>query len=259
MEQLTAVALEVAEEAATLVQSVYRTEIAPTEKRTADLVTEYDVMSERLIRKRLAERTPELRVVGEEEGGEASGPTWYCDPIDGTTNFVHGHPFFCVSIGLIEDGQAVLGAVVAPALRLRWHGFVGGGAVREGKACRVSATRVLADALIATGFYPPVVGRSPDNNIDSFVQVLPKTRGIRRCGSAALDLCMVADGTYDAYWERALNAWDCAAGVALVHAAGGRVTDLRGDPADLAIGHIVASNGHVHDELLGLLAENAAP
>jgi myo-inositol-1(or 4)-monophosphatase len=83
--------------------------------------------------------------------------------------------------------------------------------------------------------------------------MLPKTRGVRRCGSAALDLCMVADGTYDAYWERALNAWDCAAGAAIVRAAGGRVTDLRGGPANLAVGHIVASNGHIHDELLGLL------
>jgi myo-inositol-1(or 4)-monophosphatase len=253
MEQLTQVALTVAEEAAALVHPVFRTEIAPTEKRTADLVTEYDVMSERLIRKRLGELTPELRVVGEEEGGEASGPTWYCDPIDGTTNFVHGHPFFCVSIGLIEDGEAWVGAVVAPALRVRWHGFVGGGAVREGKPCRVSGTRALADSLLATGFYPGMTANGPDSNVDSFARLLPQTRGVRRCGSAALDLCMVADGTYDAYWERALNAWDCAAGAALVRAAGGRVTDLRGGPANLAVGHIVASNGHIHDELLGLL------
>ena len=126
MQALTAVALEVADEAAALVLSAHRTEMAPTEKGRADLVTEYDVKSERLIRERLAERTPELRVVGEEEGGAGRrAPTWYCDPIDGTTNFVHGHPFFCVSIGLLEDGEALLGAVVAPALSLRWHGFVG--------------------------------------------------------------------------------------------------------------------------------------
>jgi myo-inositol-1(or 4)-monophosphatase len=256
MQELTAVALDVAEEAAALVLSVHRTDVAPTEKGRADLVTEYDLKSERLIRKRLAERTPELRVVGEEEGGEAVGATWYCDPIDGTTNFVHGHPFFCVSIGLLEDGEPLLGAVVAPALSLRWHGFVGGGAFRNGKPCRVSATQVLGNALIATGFHPAWVGRPEYDNVASFMRTLPIVRGIRRCGSAALDLCMVADGTYDAYWERGLNAWDVAAGAALVCAAGGRLSDLRGRRADLARGHILASNGRVHDGLLSLLPEN---
>jgi myo-inositol-1(or 4)-monophosphatase len=255
LEQLTRIALAVAEEAAVLVMRGYRTAITPTEKARADLVTHYDVQSERLIRQRLAERTPELAVVGEEEGGEADGPTWFADPIDGTTNFVHGHPFFCVSLGLMERGVPLLGAVVAPALHTSWHGWVGGGAFRNEQPCRVSATRTLAEALLGTGFHPKSQRQAPHDNLGSFARIVPEARGIRRCGSAALDLCLVADGTYDAYWERALNAWDTAAGAALVLAAGGRITDLRGGPPELSIGHIVASNGHVHGALLGLLPE----
>jgi myo-inositol-1(or 4)-monophosphatase len=252
-EQLTRIALEVAEEAARLVHGAYRTAFRTSEKGRADLVTEYDVKSERLIRDRLARLTPDLPVVGEEEGGQARGPTWFCDPIDGTTNFVHGHPFFCVSIGLIEDGEALLGAVVAPALDLRFSGFVGGGAFRNHEPCHVSDTRSVGDALLATGFHPGYAGQALHDNVASFERVLRAARGIRRCGSAALDLCLTADGTYDAYWERPLNAWDVAGGAAIVLAAGGRITDLVGGPPDLAKGHIIASNGHIHDELQSLL------
>ena len=253
MEQLAGVALEVAQEAAALVLPAHRTHVATTEKARSDLVTEYDLKSERLIRARLAERTPSLHVVGEEEGGEASGATWYCDPIDGTTNFVHGHPFFCVSIGLVENGEPVLGAVVAPALGLCWHGFVGGGAWRNGQPCRVSDTAELGAGLVSTGFHPRWVGKPPNDNLASFTRVLGQARGVRRCGAAALDLCMVADGTYEAYWERGLNAWDVAAGVALVRAAGGRATDLQGGPLELTRGDVVASNGGVHEALLAAL------
>lgn len=255
LEQLTQIALETAEEAAELVMRAYRTEFSSSEKGRADLVTEYDIQSERLIRRRLAERSPGLPIVGEEEGGSPDGPTWYCDPIDGTTNFVHGHPFFCVSIGLLERGAPRCGAVVAPALGLRWYGTVGGSAQRNGEPCRVSETLVLSEALIATGFHPMSAQTQPGDNVDSFRRVLPHVRGIRRCGAAALDLCMVADGTYEAYWERKLNAWDTAAGAAIVLAAGGRLTDLRGADADLSAGHILASNGHVHEAVLALLPE----
>jgi myo-inositol-1(or 4)-monophosphatase len=255
LEQLTRIALETAEEAAAYVMRAYRTDFASSEKGRADLVTEYDLASERLIRRSLKERTPDLPVVGEEEGGRPEGPTWFCDPIDGTTNFVHGHPFFCVSIGLMRDGEPWLGAVVAPALGLRWHGFRGGEALRNGQPCRVSDTLVLSEALLATGFNPQSAQSQAGDNVDSFRRVLPHVRGIRRCGAAALDLCMTADGTYDAFWERKLNAWDCAAGAALVLAAGGRVTNLMGGPADLSVGHVLASNGHVHEAVLALLPE----
>lgn len=255
LSELLRIALEVAEEAAQLAMRGYRSQVRASEKAKADLVTEYDLESERLIRARLAERTPELALVGEEQGGTAAGPTWYCDPIDGTTNFVHGHPFFCVSIGLLDAGKPLLGAVVAPALDVRWSGVVGGGAERDGRACRVSQTRELAHALLATGFHPKSQRMAPHDNLSSFGRLLPEVRGIRRCGSAAMDLCMVADGTYDAYWERALNAWDTAAGAAIALAAGARITDLHGGAPDLAIGHIVVSNGHLHDALLARLPE----
>ncbi len=254
--QLTAAALEVAREAGQLVLQGWRSRPSYERKASyADLVTEFDLASERLIRSRLAERTPSIAIVGEEQGGERSeAPTWYVDPIDGTVNFAHGHPCFAVSIGLLVAGQPLAGVVVAPALATEWHGFVGGGAFRNGKACRVSETTELSDALLATGF-SPVMRRhgSPEDNVDAFCRVMPQVRDLRRCGSAAHDLCLVADGTYDAYWERKLATWDIAAGTALVLAAGGRLTNLQGAPADLTNGYILASNHHLHDALLPLL------
>lgn len=258
LDQLTRIALDVAEEAAALVARAYRTAVRANEKARSDLVTRYDLESEQLIRARLRERTPELAVVGEEEGGHADGPTWFCDPIDGTTNFVHGHPFFCVSIGLLDGAQPLLGAVVAPVLDVRWYGAVGRGAFRNGEPCRVSDTRELASALLATGFHPRSQGSPPHDNIGSFATILPATRGVRRCGSAAIDACMVADGTYDAYWERLLNTWDIAGGAAITLAAGGQLSDLAGGPADLSVGHVLLSNGHVHDALVQLLARAEA-
>lgn len=241
-------ALEVAEEAAALLLTGYRKHPTPTEKAKRDLVTEFDLKSEALIRARLAAATPDLGIVAEEGGGEPKPLTWFCDPLDGTTNFVHGHPFFAVSIGLLERGRPLAGAVVAPALGLSWHAYAGGPAKRSGETCRVSETTDLEHALIGTGF--PVNRRdAPGNNFDSFVRVKQAAQGVRRCGSAAIDLCLVADGTYDAYWERKLNAWDVAAGAALVLSAGGRVTALDGGPVDLGIGHLIASNGRVHDAL----------
>ena len=229
-EQLSFIALEVAREAAALLMKGFRSRPHAEEKARADLVTEWDIASERLIRKRLAERAPELGVVAEEEGGEkGAGPAFYCDPLDGTTNFVHGHPFFCVSIGVLDGGTAIAGAVVAPCLGLDWQGHQGGVAKRNGEPCRVSGARTLSESLVATGF-PADRSREPESNFGSFVRVKKNVRGVRRCGSAAIDLCFVADGTYDGYWERRLNAWDLAGGAAVVLAAGGRLTALDGGP-----------------------------
>lgn len=258
LDQLTRVALDVAEEAAAFVAQAYRTGVRADEKARSDLVTRYDLESEQLIRARLHERTPELPVVGEEEGGRAEGPTWFCDPIDGTTNFVHGHPFFCVSLGLLDGAQPLLGAVVAPALDVRWYGAVGRGAFRNGEPCKVSDRSALSDALLATGFHPRSQGSPPHDNVGSFATLLPATRGIRRCGSAAIDACMVADGTYDAYWERLLSTWDIAGGAAITLAAGGRLSNLRGGAPDLSVGHVLLSNGLVHEAVLQLLARAEA-
>lgn len=259
MQELLEVAREVATDAAALVMQGYRASVAVTEKGRADLVTHYDLASERLIRAQLAARTPSIAIVGEEEGGElGERMTWVCDPIDGTTNFVHGLAFFCVSIGLYERGRALLGACVAPALGVSWYGGEGLGAFRHASGaapvpCQVSATRELASSLVATGFHPQSRGKPPHDNLASFGRVMDAVRDIRRCGSAALDLCMVADGTFDAYWERMLHPWDLMGGAAIVLAAGGRITHIDGGPADLSKGHLLASNGLVHDALLKLL------
>ncbi|MEP7050683.1 MAG: inositol monophosphatase family protein [Pseudomonadota bacterium] len=254
-EELAHVALEVAAEAAQILLGGFRKHPAVTEKGRADLVTEYDLASERLIRQRLAERTPELAIVAEEQGGTAAagdGLTWHCDPLDGTTNFVHGHFFFCVSIGVARAGRAIAGAVVAPALATHWVGWEGGGAFRNGEPCRVSESASLEHCLLATGF--PTDRSNPEtNNLATFTQVKPLVRGVRRCGSAALDLSLVADGTYDAYWERRLNSWDVVAGAAIVLAAGGMLSALDGSEPDLSVGQILASNGRIHAPLLKLL------
>ena len=227
-------------------------------------MTRFDRESERLLLARL-EKTG-LRVVAEESGGQSSRgePTFFVDPLDGTTNFVHGHPFFAVSIGLVvplgEGGVEVpvLGVVAAPALGLTYTGAMGprgeivAAAERSSVACHVSATRELADGLFATGF-PYDRATNEDNNFEAFVAVKKRCRGVRRCGSAALDLCLVADGTYDGYWEMRLNPWDLAGGAAIVRAAGGTLTGLPRGVVDVREGHVLATNGLVHEELAALL------
>jgi myo-inositol-1(or 4)-monophosphatase len=261
-EALIDIGRRVAREAAELVLSGFRSRPSYQRKSSyADLVTQFDLASERLIRARLAELSPGITVVGEEEGGSAGeGPAWFADPIDGTVNFAHGHPFFAVSLGLMQRGVPLLGTVVAPALQVEWHAIVGQGAFRNDSPCRVSDSDTLADSLLATGISPVTrFDGHPENNMAAISRVTPAVRDIRRCGSAALDLCMVADGTYEAYWERRLSAWDVAAGAALVLAADGRITDLLGQAYDLTHGYIIASNGRVHDALVELVRPDGAP
>ncbi|WP_437966438.1 inositol monophosphatase family protein [Sorangium sp. So ce260] len=280
--ELSGIALRVAEEAAALVQAGFRAgprRLRVEEKARHDLVTQFDRASEDLLFARLGALTPGIAVVGEEQcaAGAAEprgGLVWYVDPLDGTTNFVHGHPFWCVSVGLMDDDTPVAGAVVAPMLGLRWTGFMprepqplgvapeppttAGDARRNGERCTVSATASLEHAMVATGF-PPVRDRAPDNNFDAFMTVKRNAQAVRRCGSAAIDLCMVADGTYDAYWERRLHAWDLAAGSAIVRGAGGVITALDGGPPDYHAGNIVASNGLVHDPIVALFSHPGSP
>lgn len=212
-------------------------------KEHAELFTEYDVRSEQLIRAALSQGTPDIPIVGEEDGGtEAEELTWYVDPIDGTTNFIAGHPWFAVSVGLMRRGTPIAGAVVAPALGLSWWGWVDGGAWRDGMSCRVKEPVPLSDALISTGF-PTRSGAPGKRQAESHARVVAVTRDVRRCGSAAIELCLVAQGVYDVYWMRRLDHWDTAAGAAIVLAAGGAwqshevegdVHELAGNPATLA-------------------------
>jgi myo-inositol-1(or 4)-monophosphatase len=251
---LTRVALDVARGAAPILMDGYRSRPAATEKARSDLVTAFDLRSEAFIRARLGALTPGVALVGEEQGGRAEGLTWYVDPLDGTMNFVHGLPFFCVSIGAMDDSGPVAGAVVAPALGIEWWGHRGGGAFRDGSPCRVSETASLRDALLATGF-PPDRSHAPESNLPTFCHVMQAVRGVRRCGSAAIDCCLVADGTFDGYWERALHAWDLVAGCAIALAAGARLSARDGGPADLTVGHLALTNGRIHDDLVGLVRD----
>jgi myo-inositol-1(or 4)-monophosphatase len=251
--ELLAVALAAAREAAALVHVAWRKHPRAERKGQSELVTEYDRNAERLLRDRL--RHTSCPIVGEEEGGSSGGElaaTWYVDPIDGTTNFVHGHPFYCVAVGLVAGATPLLGAVVAPALGLEWTGIVGGRALRNGEPCAVSRVERFSDALLATGF-PYDRAESADNNFDAFVAIKKRSQAVRRCGSAALDLCLVADGTYDGYWEKKLGPWDCAGGAAIVLAAGGRVSNYGGGPVDIRTGQLLATNGRIHEDLVDAL------
>ncbi len=254
--ELAQIALQVAQEASHVLMQGYRSRPRVEHKGPADLVTDWDRRSEELIVERLSQLTPKIPILAEEGGGRNNPALgWYCDPLDGTTNYVHGHPFFAVSIGAMRTAEPVAGAVVAPVLGWTWSGSRNYGSLRNGEPCRVSDTRNLDHALLATGF-PPNREFSPYNNFDACQRAKRRVRGVRRCGSAALDLCLVADGTYDGYWERALHAWDLVAGTAILTAACGRVTSMDGGPARVHVGHLVASNGVLHDALLELVGES---
>lgn len=228
-------------------------------KGPVDLVTEFDRRSEAVIRARVERDLPGLALVAEEGGGHANatGATLFADPLDGTTNFAHGHPVFAVSLGIVEEGVGpTVGVVNAPVLGWTWSAVVGEGATRNGERIAVSSQRELGRSLLATGF--PYDRREPDPvNELQFAQFVAIERyvaqGIRRLGSAACDLCLVADGTYDGYWERKLSPWDLAAGAACVLAAGGTLSSIDGGVVDVRSGSIVATNGAIHAALVDAL------
>ena len=224
-----------------------------------DVVTAADRAAEDLIVRELARATPGVPVLGEEgardaaAGGATAGAQWIVDPLDGTVNFVQGIPLFAVSLGLVEDGRPVLGVVHAPALDVTWFGAPGTGAFENGRPVSVSACPLLDDAILATGF---AYRRDElaDDNLANFVALGQRVRGVRRLGAAALDLAYVASGRLDGFWELHLKPWDVAGGAALVRAAGGRVSDQRGGEDWLFGGHIVATNGMLHEGLRAALA-----
>ncbi len=248
-------AVHLAKGAADLVMKGFRSGAAVHKKGAIDLVTEWDLRSEELVRRGLEHAFPGHAIVGEEGDDTGEGElVWYVDPLDGTTNFAHGHPFFCVSIGLCHGAEPLVGVVAAPALQLSWRGARGLGAFRNDRPCRVTDTASLDDALCATGF-PYDRRTNPDDNLREYRAFLLRTQGIRRCGSAAIDLALVADGTYDVYWEQRLSAWDLCAGACLVAEAGGRLSDYAGGPADPREGMLVATNGRLHDAALAVIGE----
>ncbi|MFA9410287.1 MAG: inositol monophosphatase [Deltaproteobacteria bacterium] len=252
-------ALEVAErvalQAGELVMKGWRSVGEIFRKGRFDLLTEYDLASEQLIREHLSREFPAHRIVGEENAESGEGElVWYVDPIDGTTNFAHGHFFFAVSIALYRGSEGLAGVVHAPALGVTWKASKGAGAFRNGTPCSVSTRNQLDEAVCATGF-PYDRWSNPDNNHAELALFLQRARGIRRCGAASVDLCLVADGTYDIYWEQGLNAWDMCAGALLVQEAGGRLSTYEGTAADPRTGKLIASNGVLHDAAVRTIRE----
>lgn len=235
-----------------------------------DLVTEVDKGSEQMIRNLIMTHFPTHSILGEEgvEPGaaasikalqEASGSEylWIVDPVDGTTNFVHGFPFFSVSIALAHKGEIIVGVVYDPNRDELFVAEKGKGAYVHGRRMQVSADERLMDSLVATGF-PPERDMALAANMKGLEAMVPKVRNIRSGGSAALHMAYVASGRLSGFWEIGLNAWDMAAGVLLIEESGGKVTDTEGRPYHLGVRHVAATNGRIHGELIGILKDAGA-
>jgi myo-inositol-1(or 4)-monophosphatase len=241
---------DIAREAGAFLMPYFRRRVAIEYKGEADLVTEADRGSEALIRKRIKALWPEHDVLGEEEGLIDTGSEyrWYVDPLDGTTNFAHSFPVFCVSLGLAHKGQRIAGVVYDPTRDELFTAAKGNGAFLNGEAIHVSTIAELKAALVATGF--PSHKRHKNPNIHFYHQITLRSHGIRRAGSAAIDLCYVAAGRLEGFWEFNLNPWDTAAGVLIVEEAGGRVSGFDGSPFQINSNETLASNGILHQPLL---------
>lgn len=248
-------AIDIAREAGALLATYFERRIGFELKGEFDLVTEADRASERLIVERLRSQFPTHSVVGEETGSHegSSEYRWYVDPLDGTTNFAHGFPIYNVTLGLARAGEMVCGVVFDPERREMFSAERGSGAFLNNHRIRVSKPARLADALVATGF--PSRKRNLSVNVHFYHQLAMATHGVRRAGSAAIDLAWVACGRLEAFWEFGLNPWDMAAGMLLVSEAGGQVSDMRGGAAKLGEARLLADNGAVHQEILALFAE----
>jgi myo-inositol-1(or 4)-monophosphatase len=220
-----------------------------------DLVTEADRASERLVVERLRSHFPTHGIVAEEGGGQdgAGEYRWYVDPLDGTTNFAHGFPVYNVTLGLARAGQMICGVIYDPERQEMFTAERGSGAWLNNRRIRVSKAARLKDSLVATGF--PSYKRHQNVNVHFYYQLAMASHGVRRAGSAAIDLAWVACGRLEAFWEFGLNPWDMAAGMLLVEEAGGRVSDMHGEAAKIGAARLLADNGGVHDEILALFAE----
>jgi myo-inositol-1(or 4)-monophosphatase len=224
-------------------------------KGKIDLVTEVDLAVERVFRQLIADRFPDHQVLGEEFGGSETspaGPCWVFDPIDGTTNYAHGLPIFCASLALEIDGVAEVAAVFDPTRQELFTAERGGGAFLNGQPLHVSGAATLIDAVLVTGF-PYDVHTRVEEIVGLFGAFIGRARAVRRLGSAALDLCYVAAGRMDGFWEGDLKPWDIAGGALLVEEAGGRVTNMSGEPFSSRRGHVLATNGRLHADMLEII------
>lgn len=223
-------------------------------KGEIDLITEIDLRSEQRITKILEREYPDHDILAEEGEGlnRKAEYRWIIDPLDGTTNYAHGFPCFSISIALEKKERVILGVVFDPLRKEIYVARKGKGAYLNRKRINVSKTEKLSEALLATGFAYDV-RVSPENNLDHFSNFILSAQGIRRAGSAALDLCYVASGRFDGFWEMKLKPWDTAAGYLIVKEAGGRVTDFKGGTFNIFSREILASNGKIHGEMVKVL------
>ncbi|MEJ2010376.1 MAG: inositol monophosphatase family protein [Acidobacteriota bacterium] len=250
MENYLDVAVEIAREAGSLLAKLSNQPHEISYKRKSDIVTEADKRSEAMITEQLRRRYPDHAIVAEEGGGRQTGSDycWYVDPLDGTTNFAHGFPVYCVTLALAYRDEVIAGVVYDPNREELFSAERGSGAYLNSEQISVSQTANLSESLLGTGF--PPFASNHDLNLEFFFKFTHLSHGIRRAGAAALDLCSVAVGRFEGFWELKLNPWDKAAGSLLVTEAGGRVTDLAGGPFSLLRDEIFASNGLIHEPML---------
>ncbi len=248
-------AVDIAREAGGLLANLFEKRIGFELKGDYDLVTAADRASEKLIVERLRSHFPTHSIMAEEGGGHESGGEfrWYVDPLDGTTNFAHGYPMFNVTLALERGGELIAGVIYEPVRQEMFTAELGGGAYVNNRRIHVSKVERLADSLLITGF--PSYKRHLSVNVHFFHQAAMATHGVRRSGSAAIDLAYVAAGRADGFWEFGLKPWDMAAGILLVEEAGGQCSDMVGAPRSVAGPHLVATNRSIHDETIGLFGE----
>ncbi|RZA08802.1 MAG: inositol monophosphatase [Proteobacteria bacterium] len=250
-------AVKASHAAGELLMSYYRKRLNVREKERSSLVTQADLESEALIRKMLAKDFPAYQFLGEESGEvghhEKRVPTWHVDPLDGTTNFVHGFPMFCVSIGLAVGEEPVVGVIHIPTVGETFAAAKGCGATMNGAKMKVSKRKTLGESLLTTGFAYSRDRKKLAPAIRSFQDAHLEARAVRRPGAAAIDLAYVALGVFDGFWERNLSSWDVCAGTILVREAGGEVSNYKGGAFRMADREILATNGHIHGAMKKIL------
>lgn len=258
LKRIEAFAVKTAIEAGKVLMRYYRqNKLNVREKARSSLVTQADVKSEKLIKDKLERAFPQFMFLGEESGqsAEQNGitPMWHVDPLDGTTNFVHGFPMFCVSIGLAIGNTPLVGVIHIPTLKETMHASRGNGARFNGKKMHVSRRTKISECLFTTGFAYIQDEAKLTPEIKRFEKVHLEARAVRRPGAAALDLAYVAAGIFDGFWEKNLASWDVCAGACLVEEAGGKVTNFSGAPFRLSEREILATNKIIHAEMMEIL------
>jgi myo-inositol-1(or 4)-monophosphatase len=253
--QLLATAIEAVVRAGDLQMAKFGTGVRVEKKGAIDLVTEVDLEVEQMFRALVAERFPGHDVLAEEMDVATTGARhrWVFDPLDGTTNFAHGVPIFCASLALEIDGEAVVAAVYDPNRRELFTAEAGEGSRLNGRRLKVSSNATVLESMLVTGF-PYNVHQKADEFLKTFGEVLKHARAIRRLGSAAIDICWVAAGRMDGFWEASLKPWDTRAAALILEEAGGRVTGMDGTRWIPEDGHILATNGLIHDEVLRIIS-----